>query len=40
VMEDYDGVITKTKTNNKTVYHFTSDGMREHLQAKGWWVEM
>jgi hypothetical protein len=40
VMEDYDGIITKTKTNNKTVYHFTPDGMRQHLQAKGWWVEM
>jgi hypothetical protein len=40
VLKDYAGVIVKSTPQNKTFYQFRVDEMREHLQAKGWWVEM
>jgi len=38
--EDYKGVVIRTNPQNKVHYQFEVSAMREHLQAKGWWVEM
>ena len=38
--EDYKGVVLRTNPNNKVHYQFRVADMREHLQNKGWWVEL
>jgi hypothetical protein len=40
VKDEYDGVIQKSKPNNKVTYRFEMEIMTEHLKAKGWWIDV